>query len=89
MLCYFRPVFWIAAVITAFWAFVLELIVISKAAGLLGVVLAFTLFPITFTIAPFWAGFAWGDWQPLLVSVLSMFLFMAGVGCRRNTRAVV
>ena len=89
MLCYLRPVFWIAAVITAFWAFVLELIIVSKAAGLLGLVLALTLFPITFTIAPFWAGFAWGDWQPLSVVLLSMILFWAGLACRRSPRMVV
>lgn len=89
MLCFLRPIFWIAAIIAAFWAFVLELLVISKAAGLLGLVLALTLFPITFTIAPFWAGFAWGDWQPLLVSVVSMLLFWAGALCRRAPSPIV
>lgn len=89
MLCFLRPLFWIAAIIAAFWAFVLELIIISKAAGLLGLVLALTLFPITFTLAPFWAGFAWGDWQPLLVSAVSMLLFWAGALCRRAPSPIV
>ena len=37
--------------------------------------LSFGLFPITFTLAPFFFALAYGYWMPLITEIISSFLF--------------
>ncbi len=53
--------------VTGIWSFILELQIIYVAGGFGGFVLAFLLGPITFALAPFYAGVAWGNWFPLIL----------------------
>lgn len=50
------------------WGFFLCLAIISKVAGYGGIVVALVLGPVTFTAAPFYAGFVWDDWFPLILN---------------------
>jgi hypothetical protein len=59
---------WIVFTVTGLWGFFLCLAIISKAAGFWGVVAALFLGPVTFVAAPFYAGFAWDNWFPLLLN---------------------
>ena len=59
---------WIVFLVTGFWGFFLCLGIISKAAGLWGIVAALSLLPVTFVAAPLYAGFAWGNWFPLVIN---------------------
>ena len=72
----------IVFVITGFWGFFLCLVIISKAAGFWGIVAALFLGPVTFAAAPLYAGFAWGDWFPLLLNyggaITATVLFVIG-----------
>lgn len=43
------------------------LLIIFEAAGAVGLVAAFFLGPVTFTIAPLYAGFAWHNWGPAVL----------------------
>lgn len=54
--------------VSGIWGFFLCLGIITKAAGFLGLIAAIFLFPITFVVAPFYAGFTWGDWFPLILN---------------------
>jgi len=53
--------------VTGIWSFILELWIIYVAGGFGGFVLAFFLGPVTFALAPFYAGIAWGYWFPLVL----------------------
>ena len=59
---------WIVFSVTGVWGFFLCLAIISKAAGFWGIVVALVLGPVTFVAAPLYAGFAWGNWFPLLLN---------------------
>ena len=54
--------------ITGLWGSWLCLVIIWKAAGFWGAAAAVILFPITFAIAPFYAGFANGEWFPAILN---------------------
>lgn len=56
-----------AFAVTGIWSFILELQIIFMASGFGGLVLALFLGPITFALAPFYAGIAWGYWFPLIL----------------------
>jgi hypothetical protein len=72
----------LAFAITGIWGIILCLGIIYKVAGLIGVIVSFFLLPITFGIAPFYAGFALDNWRPLIVSyggiAVAVCLYMAG-----------
>jgi len=57
----------IAFVIFGLWGFIIELAIVSYVAGFWGVVFGFIILPITFTITPWYALVAWGNWFPLLI----------------------
>lgn len=59
---------WTVFAVTGVWGFFLCLAIISKAAGFWGIVAALFLGPVTFVAAPLYAGFAWGNWFPLLLN---------------------
>ena len=59
---------WIVFAVTGLWGFFLCLGIISKAAGFWGLVAALFLGPVTFVAAPLYAGFAWGNWFPLVLN---------------------
>ena len=64
------------------WAFVLDLGVLTTLGGFWLALVGLLLFPVAMALAPFYAGFAWGDWHPLGVTVagtLMMWVFM-GIG---------
>ena len=65
---FFKVVGWIVFAVAGLWGFFLCLAIISKAAGFWGIVAALFLGPVTFVAAPFYAGFAWGDWFPLVLT---------------------
>ena len=59
---------WIVFIVSGFWGFFLCLAVVSKVTGFWGLVAALFLIPVTFAAAPLYAGFAWGDWFPFVMS---------------------
>ena len=59
---------WIVLVVTGLWGFFLCLAIISQAAGFWGIVAALFIGPVTFVAAPLYAGFAWGNWFPLVLN---------------------
>lgn len=64
------------------WAFAMELAIVNKVAGFIGVVVAFVLAPVTFAAAPWYAGVAWGNWFPLIIgyggAAAGYFLYWLG-----------
>ena len=62
-----KTVGYVAWVICGLWGFVLDLAVVNYVAGFWGVVLGFSIAPVTFTAAPWYALVAWGTWYPLLI----------------------
>lgn len=54
--------------IAGIWGFIICITIISRAVGFWGLVAAFFLAPVTFTVAPFYAGLAWGNWSPLILN---------------------
>jgi len=54
-------------VVAGLWGFFLELQIVNKIAGFWGLVIGFTILPITFFVAPFYALIAWGNWIPLVL----------------------
>ena len=63
-----KVVGWIVLSVAGLWGFFLCLAIISKAAGFWGIVVALSIGPVTFVAAPLYAGFAWGDWFPLVLN---------------------
>lgn len=59
---------WIVFAVSGLWGFFLCMGIISKAAGFWGIIAALLLGPVTFVAAPLYAGFAWGDWFPLVLN---------------------
>jgi len=62
------------------WAFVLDWGVLAALGGFWLALAGLVLLPVGMTIAPFYAGLAWGDWHPLSVTVagtLMMWVLMA------------
>jgi hypothetical protein len=59
---------YLVAVVCGPWGLFLDLAIVHRAAGFLGVVVGSVLFPVTFAVAPWYAGVAWGYWFPLLIS---------------------
>ncbi|KAA3609566.1 MAG: hypothetical protein DWQ01_09560 [Planctomycetota bacterium] len=53
-------------------ALYLNLTLLSQVAGTQGVVLGVVLLPVTITVTPWYAGFAVGNWFPLLISGLAL-----------------
>lgn len=47
--------------------FIWELQIVNEIAGFWGVVIGFTILPVTFIATPFYALIAYGDWMPLSV----------------------
>ena len=58
---------YLVGIICGIWGFLLDLAIVKEAAGFWGVVAGFVLMPVTFTVAPWYAGIAWGNWFPLLI----------------------
>jgi len=64
------------------WAFFLDLGVLATLGGFWLAVVGLFVFPAAMALAPFYAGFAWGDWHPLGVTAagtLMMWVFI-GIG---------
>lgn len=68
--------------VTGIWGMIICLGIIYKVAGIIGVVVSFFLLPITFGIAPFYAGFALDNWFPMILNfgglALSAALLIVG-----------
>ncbi len=73
----FRRLAQIVVGIAMLWGFIIQIAIVNKAAGFWGVVIAFLLLPLAFTVAPWYALVAWGDLFPL-VSVYGL-LILAGI----------
>jgi hypothetical protein len=63
----FMIVGWGSIVVGGLASFILDLRIIEQAAGFWGLVTAFFLGPVTFLAAPWYAGFHWGYWFPLIL----------------------
>lgn len=73
---------YVSGLVFGLWALILDAGILLTAGGALLLLAGLFLFPFAMTIAPFYAGFAWGDWHPLRVTVagaLMMPIFM-GIG---------
>lgn len=70
----------IAFVILGLWGFFICLAIISKITGFWGLVVALFLAPVTFLAAPLYAGFAWGNWFPLILNYGGGVMALAIVG---------
>ena len=61
------------------WGLFLCLGIVNAKAGFIGLVVAFFVLPVTLYVAPFYSGFADGDWFPLMViygsSIVGIVLF--------------
>jgi hypothetical protein len=55
-------------VVGGLWGFLLSLGIIAEAAGLWGVFVALLVAPITIAATPLYAGFAWGEWVPMVLN---------------------
>ena len=68
--------------VAGIWGFFLCIGIIAHAAGFWGIVAAIFLGPITYIAAPLYAGFAHGDWFPLILNygggLLAMVLVAVG-----------
>lgn len=64
------------------WGFIICLSIVNSVAGFWGVVLGFTIAPVTFLVAPWYALIAWGNPLPLIVGygggILSTCMFALG-----------
>ncbi|OGV71214.1 MAG: hypothetical protein A3K19_11780 [Lentisphaerae bacterium RIFOXYB12_FULL_65_16] len=70
------------------WGFVLCLGVVCDAAGFWGLVAALILCPVTFLAAPLYAGFALGNWSPLILNygggIVAAVLIVTGNAMRKE-----
>lgn len=62
-----KVVGWIVFAVTGLWSFFLCLGIIKTAVGFWGAFAALILGPVAFVAAPLYAGFALGDWFPLVL----------------------
>ncbi len=64
------------------WSFIIDLTIVYQAAGFWGFIIAFTVFPITFVAAPWYALFIQGNWFPLVIGygggIVAAILFYIG-----------
>jgi hypothetical protein len=69
-------------VLGGLWGLFICMGIIYNTLGFFGSVIAFFVLPFTLYLAPWYAGFAQGNWQPVLViygsSVAAFVLFMLG-----------
>jgi len=76
----------VAFFVFGLWGFILELIIVNQAGGLLGIVVGIVVLPVTFVAAPWYALVAQGDWLPLAVvyggCVVAGLMVAAGGGLR-------
>lgn len=80
----FRVIGYLIYLLTGLWAFVLCLGIVHRVAGGIGVVIALVIAPITLYLAPWYSGFAWHEWFPLLLGygggILAWLVLAAGTG---------
>jgi hypothetical protein len=73
------------------WGFVLDLQILNRVGGFLLVLVGFFIAPITFALAPWYAGIAWGWWFPLILSygagILAVTLTAIGTSLSRDRRS--
>lgn len=56
-------------IIAAVWSFLLNLVIVYNVGGLSFAILSVIIAPIFIVLAPFYAGFVWGNWFPLIIGV--------------------
>ena len=70
----------VVTLIGGFWGLILSIRVLAELGGFLLVVLGFILFPLTFTILPFYTGFVLHDWTLLQISARTLFAAFVLIG---------
>jgi hypothetical protein len=60
--------------ITGLWGLFLCLAIVDKVAGFWGIVVGLFIAPVTFLAAPFYAGFHYGNWFPLVLNYGGAFV---------------
>lgn len=63
---------WILFIVCGLWAFIIELYYAYNILGFLGIVLGIAIFPALLAAMPFYALFAFGNWSPLVLSIISI-----------------
>jgi hypothetical protein len=73
---------YVSGLIFGLWALVLDCGILTALGGWLLAIVGLILFPVALTIAPFYAGFAWGDWHPLKVTIAGALMtpIFGGIG---------
>jgi hypothetical protein len=56
---------YLVLIIAGIWGFWIELVIVHEAAGFWGMVIAFSILPLTYIAVPFYALIANGNWFPL------------------------
>lgn len=59
---------WSALVVFGLWGYILCLVITTEAAGFWGIAAFIFLTPVTFVVAPLYAGFACHNWFPLILN---------------------
>lgn len=68
----FVVLLYIVWAVLGLWSFLIELFYAYSLWGLMGIILGLTVFPILFTAMPFYILFAFGNFSPLILGVLSI-----------------
>ncbi len=73
---------WILMLGFGLWSLVLDCAILNEVGGFWVIVVGWFLFPVMFTVAPFYAGVAWGDWTAFFVTYGGGLLcwFFLGIG---------
>ena len=70
----------IGFVVFGIWGFILDIGIVNEATGFWGVVIGVVVAPVTLVAAPWYAGVAWGNWFPLIITyggVISSFILFS------------
>ena len=70
----FKVPAFILYIVGGIWGLIICLGIVSSKFGFIGVLVAFFLLPITVYLAPWYAGFAQGNWFPV------MLIYGTGIG---------
>ena len=72
----------LSALVFGFWGLILDLRILNAIGGFWLVLAGLFMFPATLTLAPFYAGFALGDWRAVAVTIAGglMLMLFGGIG---------
>ena len=68
----FVVLLYIVYIVLGLWSFLIELVYAYQLWGLMGIILGLIVCPVLFTAMPFYILFAFGNFLPLILGVLSV-----------------